>query len=171
MWKFIVGLCDCYDQYFSQHEHAIFGPLMSNFINSIVPLSYLTHVNNDLRIHKLVHFLDSRAISKIDSIVKKSDAIFKQFVLSSGKLIQYDKCRALKEVPRLDMLIDKFKEDESYRDIKASVYSLVTNIDEKGHLYYAIAHNLTGSNLEVLPKELIGHIFHYVDGDVDMSLG
>lgn len=145
-------------------EGQTFGPLLSKFKSSFSS-SDLNTTYNDVNLR----FIDDNNISIIEKwycIRDRSLLMFKNFICSHSKESQYEGCRWLKDVSDISSLITKCIHDDQLCLIENQVRSLQYHIDDNGNLYYAIAASLEGSAFESLPKELIGCIFFYVNGDV-----
>ena len=149
-------------KYFEPFESTAFGPFLSNFKSTFT----IDELNSKQKIVQA-----SRAnsiVSEIYIILQNAKTTFKSFILSASKESQYDICRTLDKVPDINKLIGKFNVTERTKIEKASK-ALLNHIHENGNTFYAIAKGFEGSNLELLPQELIGHIFDYVKGDIDLS--
>ena len=157
---------------FNLIESSTFGPLLARFKSTFssqqlespymeVNDIFLKTNNNGLSI-----------MNRFTAIKNKSLAVFKEFILSNEKVKpdekNYDYCRLVKKVPDIHKLLKAFSKDNQYEAIEASTHTLLNDLDDNGNIYYAIAKNFQGSTMENLPTLVVGHIFHYVDGDINI---
>ncbi|RYE05818.1 MAG: hypothetical protein EOP33_00970 [Rickettsiaceae bacterium] len=114
-------------------------------------------------------------ISKANNISKQARKVFKEFILSENREINYSHCKSLKKIKNIDGLINKLdqkrntvaNEPQDLQKIKSNVKKLIKHIDENAYVYYAIAKNLESSNHGLFPNEMIMQILNYVNGDIE----
>ena len=154
-------------EYFNRLELSTFGSQLSKFKSTFSDVELESEYQA-----VLIKFLEVSKTSicqEFTKILNNSLSIYKNFVLSPSRESEYAKCRALKKVPDIKKLIAKFEvKDDQFKTIENHTKALIDHIDVNGHIYYAIANKLESSDLEILPPEIIGHIFHYVDGEINL---
>lgn len=150
--------------YFHTFKHSAFELLLLDFEFSFIS-EELNRPYREIQAAK-----DFSIIGKINTILKNSEKSSKNFIVSSLKEEQYSNCRALDKVSNAIKLIEKLKDIEPSKigEIKEATNDLLVSIHANGNIYYAIAKSFEGSGLEYLPIEVIGNIFDYIQGDINL---